>query len=194
MMKTHPNGKLRWYFEKKCDLFSERSCLLPEIFLYHVTNLLNHVERNVRFERASGNFFSVAQSQMLVASSDQAPLEHRLVNQSNSCYKSQNQVEGRRALNVCMKTISVLNPCKSWKKIPKAGGKLEEIFKMYDSVRKELQDEEFIILSWKWMSLSLIALDVNVTWTCPIWQPKNMDEKFNRSSCFVKFCWLGIIA
>ena len=33
---------------------------------------------------------------------------------------------------------------KSWRKIPKAGGKLEEMFKMYDSVRKELQDEEFI--------------------------------------------------
>ena len=43
-----------------------------------------------------------------------------------------------------MKAISDLNPRKSWRKIPKAGGKLEEMFKMYDSVRKELQDEEFI--------------------------------------------------
>ena len=42
---------------------------------------------------------------------------------------------------VRMKAISDLNPRKSWRKIPKAGGKLEE---MYDSVRKELQDEEFI--------------------------------------------------
>ena len=43
-----------------------------------------------------------------------------------------------------MKAISDLNPRKSWRKIPKAGKKLEEMFKMYDSVRKELQDEEFI--------------------------------------------------
>ena len=42
-----------------------------------------------------------------------------------------------------MKAISDLNPRKSWRKIPKAGGKLEEMFKMYDSVGKELQDEEF---------------------------------------------------
>ena len=43
-----------------------------------------------------------------------------------------------------LKAISDLNPRKSWRKVPKAGGKLEEMFKMYDSVRKELQDEEFI--------------------------------------------------
>ena len=43
-----------------------------------------------------------------------------------------------------MKAISDLNPRKSWRKIPKSGEKLEEMFKMYDSVRKELQDEEFI--------------------------------------------------
>lgn len=38
----------------------------------------------------------------------------------------------------------VLNPRKCIRIITKAGRKLEEIFKMYDSVRKELQDKKFI--------------------------------------------------
>ena len=42
------------------------------------------------------------------------------------------------------------------------------------------------------MSLCLIALESNIN--CPIWQPEKMAVKLNRSSCFVKFCWLGIIA
>ena len=45
---------------------------------------------------------------------------------------------------VYRKAISVLNPRKSWRKIQKAGRKREEIFKICDSIRTELQDEEFI--------------------------------------------------
>lgn len=57
------------------------------------------------------------------------------------------------------------------------------VLKIYNSVRKELQDE----CHCAWLLLK-------VTWTCPIWQPEKMVEKLNYSSCLVKFCWLGIIA
>ena len=43
-----------------------------------------------------------------------------------------------------MTAISALNSRKSYRKIPNTCGKLEEMFKIYDSVRKELQDEGFI--------------------------------------------------
>ena len=36
------------------------------------------------------------------------------------------------------------DPHKYWRKLPKAGWKLEELFKICDSIRKELQDEELI--------------------------------------------------
>ena len=45
---------------------------------------------------------------------------------------------------VYRKAISVLNPRKYWRKIQNAGRKREEIFKICDSIRTELQDEEFI--------------------------------------------------
>ena len=69
------------------------------------------------------------------------------------------------------------------KKCLKFGENRRKVKKIYDSVRKELQDE--CHCAW-----SLL----NVTWTCLIWQPEKMVEKLNRSSCLVKFCWLGIIA
>ena len=43
-----------------------------------------------------------------------------------------------------MAAISALSPRKSYRKIPKVRLKLEEMFKLYDFIRKELQDEEFI--------------------------------------------------
>ena len=70
-----------------------------------------------------------------------------------------------------------------WEKCLKFGENRRNIQKIYDSVRKELQDE--CHCAW-----SLLK----VTRTCPIWQPEKMVEKLNRSSCLVKFCWLGIIA
>ena len=70
-----------------------------------------------------------------------------------------------------------------WEKCLKFGENRGNIQKIYDSVRKELQDE--CHSGW-----SLFK----VTWTCPIWQSEKMVEKLNRSSCFVKFCWFGIIA
>ena len=38
------------------------------------------------------------------------------------------------------------------------------------------------------MSVCLIAIESNAN------MPEKMDEKLNRSSCLVKFCWFGIIA
>jgi len=40
--------------------------------------------------------------------------------------------------------FSFENPRKSCRKIPKVWRNLEEIFKIYDSVRKELHDEKLI--------------------------------------------------
>ena len=74
----------------------------------------------------------------------------------------------------------LLNP---WEKCLKFGENRGNIQKIYDSERKELQDECHCARSL-----------LKVTWTCPIWQSEKMVEKLNRSSCFVKFCWFGIIA
>ena len=74
----------------------------------------------------------------------------------------------------------LLNLCK---KCQKFGENRGNIRKIYDSVRKELQDE--CHRAW-----SLLK----ETQTCPIWQSEKMVEKLNRSSCLVKFCWFGIIA
>ena len=46
--------------------------------------------------------------------------------------------------NPVLTAISALNSRESYKKIPNIRWKLEEMFKIYDSERKELQDEEFI--------------------------------------------------
>ena len=70
-----------------------------------------------------------------------------------------------------------------WQKCLKFGENRGNIQKIYDSKRKELQDQ--CHSAW-----SLLK----VTWTCPIWQSERMVEKFNRSSCLVKFCLFGIIA
>ena len=70
-----------------------------------------------------------------------------------------------------------------WEKCLKFGENRGNIQKIYDSVRKELQDK--CHCAW-----SLLKL----TWTCPIWQSEKMVEKLNRSSCLVKFCWFRIIA
>ena len=70
-----------------------------------------------------------------------------------------------------------------WQKCLKFGENRENIQKIYDSVRKELQDE----CHCTWTLLK-------VMWTCPIWESEKMVEKLNRSSCLVKFCWFGIIA
>ena len=37
-------------------------------------------------------------------------------------------------------------------------------------------------------SSNLPGEHLKVTKTCPLWQPKNMVEKLNRSSCFMVFC------
>ena len=58
-----------------------------------------------------------------------------------------------------------------WKKCLTFGENRGNIQKIYDSVRKELQDE----------------------WHCA-WSLGKMVEKLNHSSCIVKFCWFGIIA
>ena len=70
-----------------------------------------------------------------------------------------------------------------WEKCLKYGENRGNIQKIYDSVRKELQDK--CHCAW-----SLLE----VTWTCPIWQYEKVVEKLNHSSCLVKFCWFGIIA
>ena len=70
------------------------------------------------------------------------------------------------------------------KKCLKFGENRGNIQKIYDSVRKELQDK----CHCAWPLLK-------VTWTCPIWQSEKMVEKLNRSSCLVKFSGrFGIIA
>ena len=70
-----------------------------------------------------------------------------------------------------------------WEKCLKFGEERGSIQKIYDSVRKEIQDE-----------CHCARLLLIVTWTCPIWQFEKMVEKLNRSSCIVKFCSFGIIA
>ena len=70
-----------------------------------------------------------------------------------------------------------------WEKYLKFGENRRNIQKIYDSVRKKLQDE----CHCAWSRLK-------VTRSCPIWQSEKMVEKLNRSICLVKFCWLGIIA
>ena len=70
-----------------------------------------------------------------------------------------------------------------WEKCLKFGEKRGNIQKIYDSVRKELQDE----CHCAWSPLK-------VTWTCLIWQSEKIVEKLNRTSCLVKFCWFGFIA
>ena len=70
-----------------------------------------------------------------------------------------------------------------WEKCLKFGENRRNIQKIYDSVRKELQDECHCASSL-----------LKVARTCPIWQPEKMAEKLNRSSCLVMFCWFGIIA
>ena len=70
-----------------------------------------------------------------------------------------------------------------WEKCLKFGENRRNIQKIYDSVRKELENE--CHCAWSlWI----------VTRTCPIWQSEKMVEKLNRSSCLVKLCCRGIIA
>ena len=64
----------------------------------------------------------------------------------------------------------------------KFGENRRNVQKIFDSVRKELQDE--CHCAW-----SLLK----ITWTSPIWQSEKMVEKLNRSSCLVRFCWFGIV-
>ena len=105
-----------------------------------------------------------------------------------------NQILRYKSQNLWTSSASKREPSK-WKqyqlwillnlreKCLKFGENRRNVQKIYDSVRKELQDE--CHCAW-----SLLK----ITWTCPIWQPEKMVEKLNRSSCFVKFCWFGIIA
>ena len=104
-----------------------------------------------------------------------------------------NQISRYKSQNLWTSSASKRKPSK-WKqyqlwillnlreKFLKFGENRRNVQKIFDSVRKELQDE--CHCAW-----SLLK----ITWTCPIWQPEKMVEKLNRSSCFVKFCWFGIV-